>query len=63
MFGLRSTRTRHESPSSKVSMSQKKLRDIGQSQEKKDQGCDEVEGTDRYLFHECFCWKEIREQQ
>ena len=38
-------------------MSQKKMRDIGQSQEKKCQGCDEVEGVVRSRFYECLCWK------
>ena len=33
------------------------MRDIGQSQEKKCHGCDEVEGVVRSRFYECLCWK------
>ena len=41
---------------------QKMLYDIGFSDEKKCQGCNKEEGTEKHRLYYCPCWKEIRGQ-
>ena len=39
---------------------QKRLYDIGWSDEKKCRGCNKEEGTEKHSLYHCLCWKEVR---
>ena len=41
---------------------QRRLYDIGWSDEKKCQGCDKEESTEMHRVYHCPCWKEIKSQ-